>query len=65
MSSPSSSRLRLSFLGAAQSVTGSRFLLETAQSCLMVDCGLSQERDMQSRTGSHSPCLQTAWTPCS
>ncbi|MGA2977608.1 MAG: MBL fold metallo-hydrolase [Spirochaetia bacterium] len=41
--------LRLSFLGAAQSVTGSRFLLETGPSRILVDCGLCQERDMQAR----------------
>jgi metallo-beta-lactamase family protein len=44
-----SSSLRLSFLGAAKSVTGSRFLLETDRAHIMVDCGLSQERDMQSK----------------
>jgi metallo-beta-lactamase family protein len=43
------SSLRLSFLGAAQSVTGSRFLLETTSSHVLVDCGLSQERDMQGK----------------
>jgi metallo-beta-lactamase family protein len=44
-----SSSLRLSFLGAAKSVTGSRFVLETPAARVMVDCGLSQERDMQSK----------------
>jgi metallo-beta-lactamase family protein len=42
-------RLRLSFLGAARSVTGSRFVLEAGPSRIMVDCGLCQERDLQSR----------------
>jgi metallo-beta-lactamase family protein len=41
--------LRLSFLGAARSVTGSRFLLEAGETRVLVDCGLSQERDMQSK----------------
>jgi metallo-beta-lactamase family protein len=41
--------MRLSFLGAARSVTGSRFLLETAAASVLVDCGLSQERDMQAK----------------
>ncbi len=41
--------MRLSFLGAARSVTGSRFLLEAGPSRVMVDCGLCQERDLQSR----------------
>ena len=40
---------RLSFLGAARSVTGSRFQLSTDSSTLLVDCGLSQERSMQVR----------------
>ncbi len=40
---------RLTFLGAARSVTGSRFLLETDGATVLVDCGLSQERDMQAR----------------
>jgi len=40
---------RLTFLGAARSVTGSRFLLETGSATVLVDCGLSQERDMQAR----------------
>jgi len=43
------STARLSFLGAARSVTGSRFLLESAGGTILVDCGLSQERDMQSK----------------
>jgi metallo-beta-lactamase family protein len=41
--------LRLTFLGAARSVTGSRFILEAGPSRVMVDCGLCQERDQQSR----------------
>jgi metallo-beta-lactamase family protein len=40
---------RLTFLGAARSVTGSRFLLTTDSSTLLVDCGLSQERRMQEK----------------
>ncbi len=40
---------RLSFLGAAKSVTGSRFLLEANGATVLVDCGLSQERDMQGK----------------
>ena len=34
--------LTLSFLGAAGTVTGSRYLLETAKTCALVDCGLFQ-----------------------
>ncbi len=35
----------LTFLGAAGSVTGSRFLLEAGPTRILVDCGLCQERD--------------------
>jgi metallo-beta-lactamase family protein len=38
----------ITFLGAARSVTGSRYLLETGSARLLVDCGLHQERDQQS-----------------
>lgn len=34
--------LRLSFLGATGTVTGSRYLVETPGGCLLVDCGLFQ-----------------------
>lgn len=34
--------MRLTFLGAAGTVTGSRYLLETAEQRLLVDCGLFQ-----------------------
>lgn len=40
---------RLVFVGAAKSVTGSRFLLEAEGATLLVDCGLCQERDMQGK----------------
>jgi metallo-beta-lactamase family protein len=33
---------QLTFMGAARTVTGSRFLVETAESRVMVDCGLFQ-----------------------
>ena len=46
---------RLAFLGAARSVTGSRFQLSTDSSNLLVDCGLSQERDMQEKNWSPFP----------
>ena len=36
--------MKLSFLGATQNVTGSRFLLETNGTRILVDCGLYQER---------------------
>src|SRR5262245_21042225 len=34
--------MRLTFLGAAGSVTGSQFLLETTQAKVLVDCGMFQ-----------------------
>jgi metallo-beta-lactamase family protein len=46
-------QIKLSFLGAAQSVTGSRYLLETDGSKILVDCGLCQERE----------CRQRDWEP--
>jgi metallo-beta-lactamase family protein len=49
MAGTSSAPIRLSFLGAARSVTGSRFMLESGGARILVDCGLSQEREMQSR----------------
>ena len=45
----SGSAFTLSFLGAAKTVTGSRFLLETRSARVLVDCGLCQERDLQSK----------------
>jgi len=36
--------LTLKFLGAAQNVTGSRFLINTGDEKILVDCGLYQER---------------------
>ncbi len=41
--------MMLRFLGAAQNVTGSRYLLEANGCKILVDCGLYQEREFQSR----------------
>lgn len=42
-------QIKLSFLGASQGVTGSRFHIEANNVRLLVDCGLYQERQFQSR----------------
>lgn len=42
-------QINLSFLGAAQNVTGSRYLLETNGVRILVDCGLYQERQFRAR----------------
>lgn len=39
----------LTFLGAAGNVTGSRYLIDTGESKVLVDCGLYQERDLRTR----------------
>ncbi len=41
--------IKLSFLGAAQNVTGSRFLLEAMGKKVLIDCGLYQERQLLDR----------------
>jgi metallo-beta-lactamase family protein len=41
--------IKLSFLGATQNVTGSRYLLECNGSRVLVDCGLYQERALRER----------------
>ena len=46
-------KLALTFLGAAQNVTGSRYLLEANGSRILIDCGLYQERTL----------LQRNWDP--
>ena len=42
-------QIKLSFLGAAQNVTGSRFMVELNGLKVLVDCGLYQERDFKKR----------------
>jgi len=42
-------QMKLRFLGAAQNVTGSRYLLEVNGSRILVDCGLYQERKLVER----------------
>jgi metallo-beta-lactamase family protein len=40
---------KLTFLGAAQNVTGSCYLLESGDTRVLIDCGLYQERKYQER----------------
>ena len=41
--------IKLTFLGAAQNVTGSQYLVEVNGSSFLVDCGLYQERQLKDR----------------
>jgi len=45
----------ITFLGAARSVTGSRFLVRAGDCRLLVDCGLFQERELRSRNWEDFP----------
>lgn len=47
--------MKLHFLGANRQVTGSRYLLETSEFKLLVDCGLFQEREFQDRNWETCP----------
>jgi len=47
--------IRLTFLGAAQNVTGSRYLLEADGTRVLVDCGLHQERELRGRNWAPFP----------
>jgi len=47
--------VQLHFLGANQQVTGSKYLLEAAGLKIMIDCGLFQERSIQSRNWDQPP----------
>ncbi len=42
-------QIQLSFLGAAQNVTGSRFLLQANDVQVLIDCGFYQERQFRTR----------------
>jgi len=42
-------QIKLTFLGAAQTVTGSQYLVETDGARFLVDCGLYEEHDLKGR----------------
>ena len=48
-------QIKLSFLGAARNVTGSRYLLEIDHTRILVDCGLYQERNLTNRNWAPFP----------
>jgi len=48
-------QITLKFLGAAQNVTGSRYLLEADGAKVLVDCGLYQERQLRERNWNPFP----------
>ncbi len=47
--------MKLHFLGANRQVTGSRYCLETADSKIMIDCGMFQERSFLGRNWEPNP----------
>lgn len=47
--------MKITFLGAAGSVTGSRFLVEHSRKNILIDAGLFQERDLVSRNWEKFP----------
>ena len=48
-------QIRLTFLGAAQSVTGSCYLVEAGKIRFLVDCGIYQERELLGRNWAPFP----------
>jgi metallo-beta-lactamase family protein len=48
-------QIKLTFLGAAQSVTGSCYLLEASNTRILVDCGIYQERELLGRNWAPFP----------
>jgi metallo-beta-lactamase family protein len=47
--------IKLSFYGAAQNVTGSKYMLQANGTSILVDCGMYQERDYRERNWNPFP----------
>ena len=47
--------MKITFLGATQNVTGSRFMVQTGSSALLIDCGIFQERGSLNRNWEKFP----------
>lgn len=47
--------MKLTFLGAAKNVTGSKYLLDAGGLRMLIDCGLYQERDLKNRNWEPMP----------
>lgn len=47
--------MKITFLGASENVTGSRFLLESGNERILIDCGLFQERSLRERNWEKFP----------
>ena len=58
--------IELEFVGAAQTVTGSRHLLRTRHATVLLDCGLFQGRRRESFERNRDLPFDPAWrsTPC-
>ena len=53
--------MKLSFFGAAETVTGSRFLIESANKRVLVDCGLFQGlKKLRERNRQAFPVIQSS-----
>ncbi len=55
--------MRIQFLGAVETVTGSKYLIQTNQMNILVDCGLFQGyKELRLRNWSHLPIKSNART---
>jgi Cft2 family RNA processing exonuclease len=58
--------LSIRFLGAAQTVTGSCFLVENDSQRVLVDCGLVQgQTELTAEIAFHLSSIRRRWTPSS